>query len=167
MAMKDPILGEFEHEAALTRKTLEKIPDDKFDWTPHKKSFTMGKLASHTADIPTWAVMTIKTPELDFAKSDYKPKNEKTTAEILKNFDANVKDAVAAIKSASDEDLMTNWKLRNGEQVYFEMPKAQVLRGMVLNHTVHHRAQLGVYLRLLDIPVPSIYGPSADDSGGM
>ena len=102
--MKDPIFGEFEHEAALTRKTLEKIPDDKFDWTPHKKSFTMGKLASHTADIPTWAVMTIKTPELDFAKSDYKPKNETTTAEILKNFDANVKDAIAAIKSASDED---------------------------------------------------------------
>ncbi len=167
MAMKDPILAEFQHEAALTRKTLDRIPDDKFDWTPHKKSFTLGKLASHTADIPTWAVMTMKQPELDFATADYKPKNEKTKDEILKNFDENVKAAVDAIKGGSDDDMMANWKLRNGEQVYFEMPRAQVLRGMVLNHTVHHRAQLGVYLRLLDIPVPSIYGPSADDSGGM
>ncbi|CAN5454811.1 hypothetical protein BH10BAC5_BH10BAC5_09900 [soil metagenome] len=167
MAMNQEILGEFEHEAKLTRKTLEKIPDDKFDWKPHAKSFSFGKLASHTADIPNWAVMTIKQPELDFATADYKPKDEKTTAEILKNFDDNVKAAVDAIKSASDEDLKTMWKLRNGEQVYFEMPRAQVLRGMVLNHTVHHRAQLGVYLRMLDIPVPAIYGPSADDQGGM
>lgn len=167
MAMKDPILAEFQHEAALTRKTLDKIPDDKFDWSPHTKSFSLGKLASHTADIPNWAVMTMKQPELDFATADYKPKNEKTKDEILKNFDENVKAAVDAIKAGSDEDMMSNWKLRNGEQVYFEMPKAQVLRGMVLNHTIHHRAQLGVYLRLLDIPVPAIYGPSADDQGGM
>lgn len=164
MALNQPILAEFEREAALTRKTLERIPDDKFEWNPHTKSFSLGSLASHTAEIPTWIVSAIKQDELDFSKTAYEPKKEKTKDEILKNFDENVKNAVDALKSADDENLNGMWKLRNGETVFFEMPRAQVIRGMVLNHTIHHRAQLGVYLRLLDIPVPAIYGPSADEN---
>jgi uncharacterized damage-inducible protein DinB len=163
MSISDAFVGELQQEAAVTRKCLERIPEDKFDWKPHEKSFTMIRLATHIAEMLTWAKETVEKPELDFAGQDYKPFEPKTNAELVEYFDKNLADATESIKNASDEAMMQNWKLRNGEQIYFDMPRTQVLRGMVFNHIINHRGQLSVYLRLNDIPVPALYGPSADE----
>jgi uncharacterized damage-inducible protein DinB len=156
-------IGELQQEAATTRKCLERIPADKFDYKPHEKSMTMGKLAVHVAEMAGWAIETVTKTELDFAAMDYKPFEPKTTEELVGYLDKIVADATEALKNTSDEALMENWTLRNGETVYFTMPRVQVLRGMVFNHIVHHRGQLSVYMRLNDIPVPALYGPSADE----
>lgn len=162
MKLNEAILAEFQHEAQSTRKMLELIPDDKLTWKPHEKSMTLGYLASHIADIPNWASVTIEQDELDFATSDYKVEIPETNKALLKKFDDNFAKAVESIKNASDETLMKNWKMRSGDVIYMDMPKIQVLRGFVLNHNVHHRGQLSVYMRLNDIPLPSVYGPTAD-----
>lgn len=157
------LIGELQQEAASTRKVLERIPIDKFDYKPHEKSMTMGRLAVHVAEMTGWTIETATKPELDFAKMDYKPFEPKTTEELVEFFDKLVGEAVEALKNTSDEAMMENWTLRNGETVYFTMPRIQVFRGMVFNHIVHHRGQLSVYLRLNDILVPALYGPSADE----
>jgi uncharacterized damage-inducible protein DinB len=157
------LTSELEHEAAVTRKLLERIPADKFDWKPHEKSMSMGKLASHVAEMHGWAKHTLEAPELDFATMDYKPFEPATTEELVHHFEQNLAEALNSLKNASDEVWMEDWSLRNGEQIYFTMPKIAVMRGMVLSHIVHHRGQLSVYLRLNDIPVPAMYGPSADE----
>lgn len=163
MSISQALLPEFDQEMAGTRKTLERIPMDKYDWAPHAKSFNMGKLATHVAHLPGWATMTIHTNELDFAQPFEQPQ-PKTSEELLALFDQASAEARAAIAGASDEEWMKPWTLRNGEQIFFTMPKIAVVRGMVMNHIIHHRAQLTVYLRLNDIPVPGLYGPSADEN---
>ncbi|HEV7473876.1 MAG TPA: DinB family protein [Pyrinomonadaceae bacterium] len=167
MALSEGLLPEFDNEMKNTRKTLERVPDDKSDWKPHEKSTAMGGLATHLSNIPTWAVFTIDQDSLDLAPGG-EPlppvKLAESQAELLATFDDNVAKARAAIVGASDEDLFKPWSLMSNGQTILTMPKIAVLRNFVMNHLIHHRAQLGVYLRLNDIPVPSIYGPSADES---
>jgi uncharacterized damage-inducible protein DinB len=156
-------IAEMEQEAISTRKCLERIPEEKFGWKPHEKSMEMGKLASHIAEMFSWTNSTMSSDELDFATMDYKPYEPASTADLLAFFDKNFNGAIETLKSCSDEDFMKPWSLKNGETTYFTMPKVAVIRGFVLSHVIHHRGQLSVYLRLNDIPVPSIYGPSADE----
>ncbi len=163
MSLSDAFIAELQQEAAVTRKCLERIPETTFDWKPHEKSMSMSRLATHVAEMVGWVKDTVEKPELDFAAMDYKPFAPETTAELVEYFDKQYADASESLKNTSDETMMENWKLRNGEEIYFDMPRIQVLRGMVFNHIVHHRGQLSVYLRLNDIPVPALYGPSADE----
>jgi|SRR4030095_5191823 uncharacterized damage-inducible protein DinB len=167
MSIAKSLLPEFDNEMANTRKTLERVPDGKFDWKPHQKSTAMGGLATHLSNIPTWAVYAIEQDSLDLAPGG-KPMPPVSIAqsqrELLSTFDANIQRARAAIAGASDEELMKPWSLQQAGNTLLTVPKGAVLRNFVLNHIIHHRAQLGVYLRLNDIPVPSIYGPSADES---
>jgi uncharacterized damage-inducible protein DinB len=166
MAIRDAMLPEFDHERALTRKHLERVPDGKFDWKPHAKSFTFGVLATHLAEIPHWTALTIDKDELDLAPPGappYKPTVAKTQKELLAIFDKNSVEARAAIAKAEDAHLMKPWSLLMGGKNIMTVPRAAVLRSFILSHTIHHRAQLGVYLRLNDIAVPSTYGPSADE----
>ena len=164
MSISATLLPEFDLEMANTRRTLERIPTDKFGWQPHAKSFTMGKLATHLATLPTWTGVTLNTSELDLGVPFDQPKPA-TTEELLKEFDKNVAEARAALAGAADDVFFQPWTLRVGEKVIFSMPKVAVLRGFVFSHIIHHRGQMTVYLRLNDIPVPSIYGPSADEGG--
>lgn len=157
------LIGEMQHEAQTTRKCLERIPAEKFDWKPHEKSMSMGTLASHIAEMFGWTPPTLRNLELDFSKIDYKPYEPPTTADLLDFFDKQVDEAIEALKNTPDEVFLENWTLRNGDQVFFTLPKVGVMRGFVMNHIVHHRGQLTVYMRLNDIAVPSIYGPTADE----
>lgn len=157
-------LAELDNEAKVTRTVLERVPADKFDWKPHEKSMTFSRLASHIAEMFGWTEATLKQDTLDFATMDYKPYEPQTTEELLQFFDEKIASAKKTISETSDETFMTNWTMRNGDTVYFTMPKVATLRTFVMNHIIHHRAQLGVYLRLLDVPVPSLYGPSADEN---
>ena len=163
MTISGILLGELEHEAMSTRKMLERVPTEHLNWKPHEKSYSLSGLASHIAEIHTWVGYTIKQDELDFGKFDYKPFKATTTKELLAAFDKNVADAKADLKDVTDEAIRESWTLKNNDQVYFTMPKIAVLRTMVVKHIVHHRGQLSVYLRLLDIPVPGMYGPTADE----
>lgn len=170
MSMMQALLQEFDQEAATTRKCLERVPAGKGSYQPHAKSMTLGRLAGHIVEIPGWLGVTLKEAEFDVAPAGQaKPGalDLDAPAAILEQFDRNVADARAALQSTPDSALGEPWSLKSGGQVIFTMPKAAVLRGFVFSHLVHHRAQLALYLRLNDIPVPSIYGPSADDSGGM
>ena len=160
------LLPEFDMEMANTRKTLERVPDDKLGWKPHDKSMTLGRLAGHLAELPWWGEMTIENDTFDVAPQGAPPQQgltAKSRQEALDAFDKNVAAMRTAIAGATDERLMKPWSLLKGGQAIMTMPKIAVLRGFVMNHTIHHRAQLGVYLRLNNIPVPSIYGPSADE----
>ena len=166
MAMRDIFLAEFDHEMANTRKTLERVPENKLDWQPHDKSFTMQALASHLANVPAWTAMTLNMDSLDVAPPDgasFSTPQAKSTAELLKFFDANVADARKALVAATDEQFQQPWTLLAAGEAQFTMPKAAVLRSFIFNHAVHHRAQLTVYLRLNNVPVPALYGPSADE----
>ncbi len=166
MKISDALLPEFDNEAVSTRKTLERIPTEKFDWTPHAKSMPMGKLATHLATLGSWLPITLESDSLDLnppGGSQFTPPKPANTEELLKMFDENQTKARAALEAASDEEMMKPWSLLSAGNVLFTMPKIAVIRGFVFNHTVHHRAQLGVYLRLNNIAVPSVYGPSADE----
>jgi len=168
MAINQSLLGEFDHEMASTRKSLERVPDGKFDWKPHTKSMTMGALATHIASIPHWGKLTLDTPSFDVnppGGQQVRQPELKSKAEVLAFFDKSVPEARAAIANATDQSLMSPWSLLNGGKAVFTMPRVAVLRSMIMNHMIHHRAQLGVYLRLNDVPVPSIYGPSAAEAG--
>lgn len=167
MLLKDGLIKEFQQETANTRKMLERVPAEHFGWQPHEKSMTLGRLAVHVAELSGWITMTINQDELDFAKWDYKPLQPTTTDDILKLHDKNVEEALIALNNVSEEDLMKMWTLRRGDHVILELPKAGILRGMCNNHLYHHRGQLSVYLRLLDVPIPGLYGPSADDRIAM
>ena len=155
-------LKEMEHEAQTTRKMLGRIPDDKFDWKPHEKSMTIRSLATHIAELPTWVSMVLVTSELDFAKGEYKPHVVNNTEELLNYFEKCLAEGKASLEKATEEDLLPEWTLRNGEQIYSVDKKHEVIR-MAYCQIVHHRAQLGVFLRLLNIPIPGSYGPSADE----
>ena len=167
MAFSDTLLPEFDHEMAGARRTLERVPEDRFEWRPHPKSGAMGWLAGHLANIPEWGTLTIARDELDLApggKPMELPPPPASRADLLAAFDKKAAEARAAIAGASDEELMKPWSLLQNGKTIFTMPKLTVLRSFVLNHLIHHRAQLGVYLRLNDVPVPSLYGPSADEN---
>ena len=162
------ILPELDHEMANTRKHLALVPEDQLDWQPHSKSMTLGRLAGHLVEIPLWAESTFAMDALDFAPPGGKPYEGTmftTRDAMLALFDANVARAKTAVAGASDADFGKPWSLLQGGHVLFTMPKGAVLRSFVLSHAIHHRAQLGVYLRLLGQPVPGVYGPSADDKG--
>jgi uncharacterized damage-inducible protein DinB len=167
MTLSEMLLLDFDQEMANTRKTLERVPLDKPDWKPHEKSMALGRLAQHVAELPSWAVFTIGQDSLDIAPvgaPQYQPPPPASSREeLLAMFDKSAADARAVIAGASDEHLMKPWALLVGGKTIFSMPRAVVLRNMVLNHGVHHRAQLGVYLRLNGLPVPGCYGPSADE----
>lgn len=157
------LAGELEHEAVATRKMFERIPEDKFDWKPHKKSTPFANLAVHIVEMIDWAKLTVTTPELDYAVQLYKPFMPETNVELLEYFDKSVESAIEALKDTSDEVIMENWTVRNGERVYFVKPRVKVLRSDCFNHIIHHRGQLSVYMRLNDIPLPGVYGPTADE----
>lgn len=163
MPMIDALLPEFDHEMTTTRKLLERVPEDRLDWKPHQKSYTLGQLAQHVATIPMWGAMTLTQTELDLGGAA-PPPQMRTRAELLAAFDQNAANARSALSGKTDGELLVPWTLKNGGQTIFSMPRAGVLRGFVLSHLIHHRGQLSVYLRMQDVPLPSIYGPSADES---
>ena|SRR5688572_32359874 len=166
MKLNEMLLPEFDHEMANTRKTLERIPEDKFAWKPHEKSMTLGRLASHIAEMPGWAVESVRRDELDLAPAGAPPMQPfiaKTRQEILDTFDKTTAEARAAIAESGDEHLTKQWSLLMGGKTLMTMPRTAVLRSFVMNHMIHHRAQLSVYLRLNNVPVPALYGPSADE----
>jgi uncharacterized damage-inducible protein DinB len=155
-------LKELEAESIATRKCLERIPESLFDWKPHEKSMTMGYLALLVAEIPKWISYMLEKSEIDFATFEhFKPKN---TLELVKHFDENVEGAKNALQRSSDQEILEPFFLKNSGQILFSSPKKENI-GSSINHLVHHRGQLTVYMRLNNIPVPSIYGPSADDKG--
>ena len=153
---------EMEHEAVTTRKMLNLVKPEHFDYKPHPKSMLMKNLAIHIAELPGWAKMVLETKELDFATMDYTPTPAESNEDLLKIFETSLVNGMEALSRANEEDLLPEWTLRNGETIYSVSAKHEVIR-MSFSQIVHHRAQLGVYLRLLDIPIPGSYGPSADD----
>jgi uncharacterized damage-inducible protein DinB len=166
MSLSKALLPEFDHEMANTRKVLERIPEDRFGWKPHEKSPTLAWLATHLAVLPSWTVGTIELESLDAAPVDGpNPLAQEATSrqEVLDLFDRNVAAARAALEGASDEHLRQPWTLLAGGRTVFTLPRIATLRSFILSHMIHHRAQLGLYLRLNDVPVPAIYGPSADE----
>jgi len=161
MALKDLLLLEFDQEAASTRLLLERVPAKDAAWKPHPKSAPLGALAVHVANLTAWLGMTLMSTELDLAVSP--PPAPFTTVEaLLAAFDNNVASSRAALAKAVDADFAVPWSLKSGDQVYFTFPRAVIVRSFALNHLIHHRAQLGVYLRLRDVPLPPCYGPTAD-----
>ncbi|MDE3155961.1 MAG: DinB family protein [Acidobacteriota bacterium] len=165
MAIKDALLPEFDHEMGTTRRVLERVPDEKFGWKPHPKSMSMGDLAIHLADMAHWTDAIMNQTEFDVATA---PPSDaaarpKTRAAMLDRFDAATRAARAILAAKTDAEYLANWTLKSKGQTVFSMPRAATLRSFVMNHNIHHRGQLSVYLRLNDIAVPSIYGPSADE----
>jgi len=163
MSMCEPLAAELRQEAATTRRLLERVPEDKFGWKPHEKSMALGRLAGHIAELPSIVAPALTQDELDFATGNYQPFIPSSVAELLEKFDSNVAAAVELLQNQPDERMNEKWRLRSGDTIIFDSPHAGVVRTKALNHVVHHRGQLSVYLRLLDVPLPSIYGPSADE----
>lgn len=167
--IRDTLLPEFDHETATTAKVLANIPADKLDWRPHEKSFTMGELANHIVDLLGWCQATLERDGFDMQKdgADFPPSKANTVEQLLANYEAGRVKARAALAAIEDAEFAKPWTLSHGGHAIFSQPKAAVLRSFAFNHGVHHRGQLSVYLRLTGAQVPSIYGPSADDKGGM
>jgi len=165
MTIAELLLPEFDQEMASTRRVLERVPEDKFAWKPHAKSFSMGDLASHIVNMLQWSVDTMEKSEFDLASVTPEEMNKaaKTRAELLAWFDAGVPAARKALQKG-DPEYFVPWSLKNGAQVFFTMPRYNCVRSFVINHIVHHRAQLTVYLRENNVPVPGLYGPSADEN---
>jgi len=166
MPFKDTVLPEFDMEMDNTRRTLERVPDDKFSWKPHDKSGTLGWMATHIASIPSWAKMTMEQDSVDIAPTggaNFVPPKADNRKELLELFDKNRAEARAALAAANDAAYAKPWALLMGGRELFREPRSAVLRRMVFNHLIHHRGQLTVYLRLLNVPVPALYGPSADE----
>jgi uncharacterized damage-inducible protein DinB len=161
MNLTELFLGELEREAAATRRTLERVPEGRYDWKPHEKSMTLGRLAELVARLPSWPVFMIKQDELELTTQQSQPL--RTSRELVQALDEGVAEAREALANTTDEHLMKPWRLLFGGQIVSEEPRHLMLRGGVFNHLAHHRGQLTVYLRLNDVPVPAIYGPSADD----
>jgi uncharacterized damage-inducible protein DinB len=166
MPYSQTILPEFDHEMAGARKVLERVPDDKLDWRAHPKSNTIGWNANHLAELPGWSISIVTQPGFDFAPvggERYQSPKLTSSSAIVERFDRNVADARRALAELKDESLNDPWTLRGGERIIFTMPRAAVIRSFLMNHIIHHRAVLCVYLRLNDIPVPGLYGPSGDE----
>src|SRR4030095_14109073 len=166
MKQIDSLIRELEHEAQTTRNHLERLPDDNLDWRPHQKSFTAAGLASHIAESVGWAAPIFTQNEVKYDPATYKPYIATSTADLLKTFDDNVAKGKQALAGATEESLERPWSLKISGRVLFEKRRAEVFRDFALSHVIHHRGQFSVYLRLLDIPVPGSYGPSADELAG-
>ena len=162
MSIIPALLKEMEQEAKTTRKMLERVPVDKYDWQPHPKSMTLRALATHVAEIPSWVKLVLTTDELDFAKTPYNPPMINTNEEMIGYFEESYEAGYSVLSGATDKSLEGNWTVRGGDDIYSVLSRPEMLR-VCYCQIVHHRAQLGVYLRLLDIPIPGSYGPSADE----
>jgi uncharacterized damage-inducible protein DinB len=167
MLISELLLSEFDEEIKKTRTALERVPEDKKDFAPHPKSMPLNKLAPHVAQLAGFGLTILTTPELDFAKSSFKPLPFESAAQLVQAFDEGAAKARTALKNTPDEAWTQNWKLSFQGKPVFEGTRFLAYRQMFLNHLVHHRAQLGVYLRLNGKPVPATYGPSADDTMGF
>jgi len=166
VSISDSFIPELDQEAAGTRKTLARIPADKFDWKPHEKSYSFQQLASHIANLPSWAVMVAGGTSFDVAPVGEEPVRQEaaeTPEAAVQMFDQNIAAAREAVAGLSDEAMMESWALLAGGEEMFSMPRAAVIRGFIMNHLIHHRAQLGLYLRLNDVAMPALYGPTADE----
>jgi len=163
MPLKDSFIGELKFESTLTKKMLERVPLDKMDWKPHEKSMTLGRLATHTAETTRWIKTILSADEFDFSTATFKPYVASSTEELVKILTDHVDAAIEALSKATDEDFEKKWSIKRGEQVIMSPLKKVAIRGWGFSHTYHHRGQLSVYLRLLGVPVPGMYGPSADE----
>ncbi len=162
MSQITQLIKELENEAVTTRKMLNRVPSDKFDWKPHPKSMSLRELTGHIAELPAWVQLVLTTTELDFAKQAYTPPQVGNTGDVLALLEQSLKKAKAQLETAKDEDLDPEWLLRNGDIIFSRSSRGEFIRTTYCQ-VVHHRAQLGVYLRLLDVPIPGSYGPSADE----
>jgi uncharacterized damage-inducible protein DinB len=166
MTISETLLPEFDQEMATLRKLVDRVPEDKFSWKPHEKSMSLGRLAGHVSEMPQFASFIINQEKFEITSGQAPPFNPATKAELMAGLDKNVAEARAVIAGASDEHLGKAWSFLFGGNVVMELPRAAALRTVVMNHIIHHRGQLSVFLRLLNVPVPSIYGPSADEPIG-
>jgi uncharacterized damage-inducible protein DinB len=162
MSFSQTLLPEFDQEMKNTRKLLEVVPDGRFEYQPHPKSMTLGKLATHVAELPAWTIFTLEMEVFDL-QPDFKPRIAETRAELLKIFDTNVVEARARIVAASDEEWQKSWTFKFAGRTIMSSPRSTVMRSTIMNHLIHHRAQLGVFLRLNEVEFPGMYGPSADE----
>lgn len=165
MGIADTLLPEYDHELATTRRLLERVPESEFDWKPHPKSMSLGQLAGHVANIPFWCSATMSAPFYDLAAGDKEAKLDAPASRevLLKEFDEKVKHARASLAKATDAEMTAPWALKHGDHEIFSMPRIAAVRSYVMNHLIHHRGQLSVYLRLKDVPLPPMYGPTADE----
>ncbi len=163
MTLIDPLLTELSHEAATTRRLLERTPQEHLGWKPHEKSMSLARLATHIAEIPGWISDVLDQDEFVIGATPYTPLTVGSVSEILDKFDRNIANTGHAMRRQTTDRLLATWRLRRGDQVLLEMPRSGVIRTMLLNHLIHHRGQLSVYLRLLNVPLPPIYGPTADE----
>jgi uncharacterized damage-inducible protein DinB len=162
MAIADSLLPEFDHELATTRRLLDRVPETEFDWKPHAKSMALGHLAGHITNLPLWCSITLERSELELDTLD-RSSPPASRAELLERFDRHVAVARTALAATTDPELLAPWTLKKGGQVIFTLPRISAIRTFVMNHLIHHRGQLTVYLRLKDVPLPPIYGPTADE----
>lgn len=167
MKLKETLIQELQHEAVSTRKMLERLPAEELSWRPHEKSMSLGRLAIHMAEIPGWVSNVVNDDELDFSKLNYKPTSAESGEQAVRLFDGMLAKAVEALQNAKEEDLMKKWTMRDGETIFLTLPRVEVLRSFVYSHLIHHRGQLSVYLRFLDVKLPATYGSSADEEGDM
>ena len=165
MALKDALLPEFDHEMATTRRLLERLPEAEFAWKPHDKSMALGKLAGHIANLPSWCTATLGSTvfDLDDLPPDLRPPLPASRAALLEEFDAKVGAARNQLTATTDGEFLAPWTLKKSGQEVFTLPRISAIRSFVMNHMIHHRGQLSVYLRLKNVPLPSIYGPTADE----
>jgi len=163
MAIKDAFIAELKHESGLTKKMLERVPIEKASWKPHEKSTTLGRLATHIAEIPHWVSRIITIDDFDFMVQEFSSHTAASREELMTIFQDKLNKAIADLETMNDDDFDKKWVIRRGEQIIRETPKKVAIRGWCLSHFIHHRGQLSVYLRLLDVPVPGMYGPSADE----
>jgi uncharacterized damage-inducible protein DinB len=164
MAIRDSLLPEFDHEMGTTRRLLERTPEAEFAWRPHERSFSLGQLAGHVANIPNWCDAILKNTVFDvMSLGDARAKMPESTAGLLAQFDKTVATARAALAATGDPEMLTPWTFKRGEQVVFTMPRIAAIRSFIMNHSIHHRGQLSVYLRLKNVPLPAMYGPTADE----
>ena len=164
MAFKEALLAEFDHEIGSTRRLLERVPDGQLGWKPHDKSYSLGDLSGHIANLSMWMNRILESSELDLASiADARPTSPASRDDVLQRLETNAKSARATLAEQTDASLLAAWTLKNGGREVFTMPRSSVLRSFVFNHLIHHRGQLTVYLRLQNVPLPSLYGPTADE----
>jgi uncharacterized damage-inducible protein DinB len=161
--LSQAFIAEIKHEAASTKRILERVPEGKFDWKPHEKSMSLGRLATHVAELPGFLYSILTIDDFDFAKGHYKPSHATTPKELMNVFQEKLDEVVQTLQDTSDEKMQAGFTLRSGDHVIATVPRMVAVRSMALNHLIHHRGQIAVYLRLLDVPVPGLYGPSADE----
>ncbi|MEM1203999.1 MAG: DinB family protein [Acidobacteriota bacterium] len=163
MSISQAFIGELEQEAHATRKLFAAVPDDKLGWRPHEKSMTLGKLCSHIALLPNWSKVMVEGDGLNFAEPMEPEPVAASSEELLAMFENAMETCRQCLEGKSDQDLMATWTMSRGDEVISQMPKVAVTRAWLCNHLYHHRGQLTVYLRMLDVPLPQVYGPTADD----